>query len=59
MAEKDNTKDGQIETPDENQKAKIGESSLSFFMAVLAVLSVRWLLFEPYVIPSGSTITFL
>jgi signal peptidase I len=42
-----------------NQKASFGQSTLSFAGAILAVLAVRWLLFEPYVIPSGSMIPTL
>lgn len=42
-----------------HKKAKLGEGFGSFFLAVLAILSFRWLLFEPYVIPSGSMIPTL
>lgn len=42
-----------------NQKAGFLQSSASFIAAILAVLAVRWLLFEPYVIPSGSMIPTL
>ncbi len=42
-----------------SQKAGFLQSSASFTMAILAVLAVRWLLFEPYVIPSGSMIPTL
>lgn len=42
-----------------NQKASFGQSAFSFAGAILAVLAVRWLLFEPYVIPSGSMIPTL
>lgn len=42
-----------------NQKASFAQSSISFAGAILAVLAVRWLLFEPYVIPSGSMIPTL
>ncbi|MBX3021515.1 MAG: signal peptidase I [Bdellovibrionales bacterium] len=41
------------------QKKKFGEGLGSFFLAVLAILAFRWLLFEPYVIPSGSMIPTL
>lgn len=40
-------------------KAKFGEGFGSFALAVLAILAFRWLLFEPYVIPSGSMIPTL
>jgi len=40
-------------------KAKMGEGMGSFFLAVLAILAFRWMLFEPYVIPSGSMIPTL
>jgi signal peptidase I len=43
----------------ESKKASFGESTFSFITAILAVLAVRWLLFEPYVIPSGSMIPTL
>lgn len=43
----------------QNMKANFGESTISFVGAILAVLAVRWLLFEPYVIPSGSMIPTL
>ncbi|MGE0762510.1 MAG: signal peptidase I [Bdellovibrionales bacterium] len=42
-----------------NLKASFSESTISFVGAILAVLAVRWLLFEPYVIPSGSMIPTL
>jgi len=42
-----------------NLKANFGDSTISFIGAILAVLAVRWLLFEPYVIPSGSMIPTL
>lgn len=42
-----------------NKKASFGQSAFSFTGAILAVLAVRWLLFEPYVIPSGSMIPTL
>lgn len=32
------------------------QALLSFFIPILLILSVRWALFEPYVIPSGSMI---
>lgn len=41
------------------QKAKFGDSFGGFVLAVLAILSFRWLLFEPFVIPSGSMIPTL
>lgn len=41
------------------RKARLGEGLGSFIMAVLAILAFRWLLFEPYVIPSGSMIPTL
>lgn len=47
------------EVAKKNLKAKPKESWVSFFAAILAVLTVRWLLFEPYVIPSGSMIPTL
>jgi signal peptidase I len=43
----------------ENKKAKFGESAGSFIAAVLFILAVRWMLGEPYVIPSGSMIPTL
>lgn len=42
-----------------NQKTGFLSSFSSFAMAVLAILALRWLLFEPYVIPSGSMIPSL
>jgi signal peptidase I len=39
--------------------AKVGSSFLSFAGAILAILAFRWLLFEPFVIPSGSMIPTL
>jgi len=42
-----------------DKKAKFGEGLGSFTVAVLAILAFRWLLFEPYVIPSGSMIPTL
>ncbi|MGE4133242.1 MAG: signal peptidase I [Bdellovibrionales bacterium] len=41
------------------KKAKFGEGFGSFSVAVLAILAFRWVLFEPYVIPSGSMIPTL
>lgn len=41
------------------KKAKFGEGLGSFLLAVTAILAFRWLLFEPYVIPSGSMIPTL
>lgn len=49
-------KNSEIQT---DQKAKAGESFGSFIGAVILILSIRWLLFEPYVIPSGSMIPTL
>ena len=46
----------QTDTP---KKAKFGEGLGSFLLAVTAILAFRWLLFEPYVIPSGSMIPTL
>lgn len=43
----------------DNKKATFWSSFGSFAVAVLAILSVRWLLVEPYVIPSGSMIPTL
>lgn len=43
----------------DDKKAKFGESFGSFVGAVLLILSIRWLFFEPYVIPSGSMIPTL
>ncbi len=40
-------------------KARLGDGFGSFFVAVAAILAFRWLLFEPYVIPSGSMIPTL
>src|ERR1700733_10665233 len=39
--------------------AKVGNSFFSFAGAILAILAFRWLLFEPFVIPSGSMIPTL
>ena len=43
----------------QGRKKKFGEGFGSFSLAVLAILAFRWLLFEPYVIPSGSMIPTL
>jgi signal peptidase I len=48
-----------MSTKSKSQKASFGQSTLSFAGAILAVLAIRWLLFEPYVIPSGSMIPTL
>lgn len=48
------TSEGQV-----SKKASFGNSTASFVLAILAVLSVRWLFFEPYVIPSGSMLPTL
>ncbi len=42
-----------------SQKLRFGDGIGSFTLAVIAILSFRWLLFEPYVIPSGSMIPTL
>jgi len=44
---------------DLGRKKKFGEGAGSFILAVVAILAFRWLLFEPYVIPSGSMIPTL
>lgn len=41
------------------EKPSFLRSTASFLGAVLTILSIRWLLFEPYVIPSGSMIPSL
>ncbi len=41
------------------KKAMFGEGFGSFLLAVAAILTFRWALFEPYVIPSGSMIPTL
>ncbi len=43
---------------DENRQS-LASSFLSFALAILAILTLRWLLVEPYVIPSGSMIPTL
>tara|TARA_Y100001935_G_C17237878_1_gene474027 strand:- start:5 stop:790 length:786 start_codon:yes stop_codon:yes gene_type:complete len=42
-----------------SEKTKFGDGFFSFFGAILAILAFRWLLFEPFVIPSGSMIPTL
>lgn len=49
----------ETEVSTNKKKAKFGEGLGSFFLAVLAILAFRWMLFEPYVIPSGSMIPTL
>lgn len=46
-------------TNNNRKKARFGEGLGSFTLAVLAILAFRWVLFEPYVIPSGSMIPTL
>ncbi len=46
-------------TNEKDQRASFGESVGSMAGAILLILSIRWLLFEPYVIPSGSMIPTL
>jgi signal peptidase I len=41
------------------QKPKVGSSFASFVLSILAILAFRWILFEPFVIPSGSMIPTL
>lgn len=43
----------------DNKQATFWSSFGSFAVAVIAILSVRWMLVEPYVIPSGSMIPTL
>lgn len=47
------------EKKSKTEPAKVGSSAFSFFGAILAILAFRWLLFEPFVIPSGSMIPTL
>jgi signal peptidase I len=43
-----------------SRKGTLGQGFRSFFIAVFVIMAVRWLLWEPYLIPSGSMIpTFL
>lgn len=57
MSSSENGPDG-LPQPGTHKK-KFGEGLGSFLLAVLAILAFRWLLFEPYVIPSGSMIPTL
>lgn len=43
----------------DSSKAGFFQSTGSFLLAILAILTLRWLLVEPYVIPSGSMIPSL
>ena len=44
---------------DGDLRAKPGESWGQFVLSIVAILAFRWVLFEPYVIPSGSMIPTL
>ncbi len=59
MSESSEQNTSKESNPGKKKKAKFGEGMGSFTFAVLAILSFRWLLFEPYVIPSGSMIPTL
>ncbi|MBX7232618.1 MAG: signal peptidase I [Bdellovibrionales bacterium] len=54
-----NDKKNQTDQQKPSKKAGFLQSTTSFIGAILAVLAVRWILFEPYVIPSGSMIPTL
>lgn len=45
--------------PKMNRRASFGRSLLSFVLAILVILTLRWGVAEPYVIPSGSMIPTL